>query len=102
MPDAEGGTRGAAESPTMCKQTGRGMMTTPERDPLGDTGQGGLGAEATEADVAEQRRAVDDGPDGDAMGRPDPSAIAERDWQANEADLIEQAIAVPVDDEFDR
>mgnify|MGYP007020387540 CR=1 FL=1 len=26
----------------------------------------------------------------------------ERDWQASEADLIEQTIDVPIDDDFDR
>jgi len=65
-------------------------MTTP--DPLSD---------ATEADVVEQLTPVDAAQDGDDTWR-DAARVAGRDWQASEADLIEQAIDVPDDDEFDR
>ena len=68
-------------------------MTRPERSPFGD--------DAPEADVAEQLIAVDAG-DEDTWRDVAPVTSA-RDWEANEADLIEQAIAVPDDDsEFDR
>jgi hypothetical protein len=67
-------------------------MTTPDRSPLGD---------AADADVAEQRTPVD-AVDGEELL--DPQRVGDgRDWQASEADLIEQATAVPDDDsEFDR
>ena len=67
-------------------------MTAPDRSPLG---------EADDADAADQRRPVDD-TDQDAWQ--DAAQVgADRDWQASEADLIEQAIAVPDDDAgFDR
>lgn len=71
-------------------------MTTPDRGPFG---------EAPEADVAEQLRPV--GPPTDDVDEntwPDAERVAaDRDWQASEADLIEQTIDVPEDDaEFDR
>ena len=58
-------------------------MTTPEPDPPG---------EAAEADVVDQHL-VDD-VDEDAW-RDLQRVSADRDWQASEADLIEQATAVP-------
>ncbi|MBX7455096.1 hypothetical protein GR927_44540 [Mycolicibacterium sp. 3033] len=70
-------------------------MTTPADDPLDH---------APEADVAEQRAPVDpgDATDDEATDGAWPDAdrvAAERDWQASEADLIEQTIDVPIDDE---
>ena len=62
-------------------------MTTPDPSPIGD---------AAEADVAEQHRAVDD-TDDDGWSEAERVA-ADRDWQASEADLIEQTIEVPEDD----
>jgi len=56
-------------------------MTTPEPDPPG---------EAAEVDVVDQHRSIDE----DAW-RDLQRVSADRDWQASEADLIEQAIAVP-------
>lgn len=57
--------------------------------------------DAAEADVAEQRQSIDVR-DEDTWGEAARVATA-RDWQADEADLIEQAIAVPDDDsEFER
>ena len=68
-------------------------MTSPQDNPFDD---------APEADVAEQRTPVD--PDEAADGTVlDADRVAgERDWQASEADLIEQTIDVPLDDDFDR
>jgi hypothetical protein len=68
-------------------------MTRPEGSPFGD--------DAPEADVVEQLTSVDAG-DEDTW-RDAARVASARDWEANEADLIEQAIAVPDDDsEFDR
>lgn len=68
-------------------------MTEPDGRHLGD--------DAPEADVVEQRQSIDLRDEDtwrDAAG-----VTTARDWEANEADLIEQAIAVPDDDsEFDR
>ena len=67
-------------------------MTKPDGRHFGD--------DAAEADVAEQLQSIDVRDDDiwwDAA-RVDTA----RDWEANEADLIEQAIAVPDDDsDFD-
>jgi len=62
---------------------------------------GGFGDDAPEADVVEQLIPIDVS-DEDTWG--DAARVASaRDWQASEADLIDQAIAVPDDDsEFDR
>jgi len=60
-----------------------------------------LGDDAPEADVAEQRQSIDvrDEDTWEDAAR----VTAARDWEANEADLIEQAIPVPDDDsEFER
>lgn len=60
---------------------------TPERNAFGD---------AAEADVVEQLQPVDDAGDDVLL---DAQRVSEdRDWQASEADLIEQATAVPVDE----
>lgn len=69
-------------------------MTTPDRDPLPD---------AAEADVVEQLTpAAADGVDDDTW-RDAERVSGDRDSEANEADLIEQAIEVPDDDaDFDR
>jgi len=68
-------------------------MTRPEGSPFGD--------DAPEADVGEQLIAVDAG-DEDTW-RDAARVTSARDWEANVADLIEQAIEVPDDDsEFDR
>ncbi|UXA16005.1 hypothetical protein [Mycobacterium sp. SMC-4] len=57
---------------------------------------------AAEADVVEQSIPVDDVED-DGVFSDAQRVSADRDWQANEADLLEQAIDVPVDDaDFDR
>jgi hypothetical protein len=57
--------------------------------------------DAPEADAVEQRTPIDVR-DEDTWQEAARVAQA-RDWEANEADLIEQAIAVPDDDaEFDR
>ncbi|MGB3351660.1 MAG: hypothetical protein WBB00_02675 [Mycobacterium sp.] len=65
-------------------------MTTPDPSPLGDA------TEADVADLADQRRPIDDV---DADAWPDARQVSsDRDWQASEADLIEQAIAVPLDE----
>jgi hypothetical protein len=67
-------------------------MTTPDPNSLGD---------AAEADVVDQHLAID-GVDDDAWSDA-PRIAADRDWQASEADLIEQAIVVPEDEsESDR
>jgi hypothetical protein len=69
-------------------------MTTPDRDPLPD---------AAEADVVEQLTPVDAAEDAaDDTWRDVARVAGDRDWQANEADLIEQSIEVPDDDDFDR
>jgi hypothetical protein len=69
------------------------MMTSP--------GGSGFGDDAPEADVAEQLIPIDVS-DEDTW-RDAPRVTSARDWEASEADLIEQAIAVPDDDwEFDR
>lgn len=69
-------------------------MTTPQDDPFDD---------APEADVAEQRIPVDPADDAaDGAWRDADRVAGERDWQASEADLIEQTIDVPIDDDFDR
>jgi hypothetical protein len=62
---------------------------------------GEFGDDAPEADVVEQLRPIDVS---DEDTWQDAARVASaRDWEANEADLIEQAIAVPDDDaEFDR
>jgi hypothetical protein len=66
-------------------------------DPDGRT----FGDDTPEADVAEQLIPVD-ARDEDTW-RDVARVTTSRDWDANEADLIEQAIAVPDDDsEFDR
>ena len=68
-------------------------MTNPEGAAFGD--------DAPEADVVEQLIPIDV-PDEDPW-REAARVASARDWDANEADLIEQAIAVPDDDaEFDR
>jgi hypothetical protein len=68
-------------------------MTTPDSSEFSD--------DAPEADVFEQLRAVDVS-DEDTW-RDAARVATARDWEASEADLIEQAIAVPDDDsEFDR
>lgn len=67
-------------------------MTSPGSSAFGD---------ASEADVAEQRIPIEvrDEDTWRDAGRVESA----RDWEASEADLIEQAIAVPDDDsEFDR
>jgi hypothetical protein len=59
-------------------------MTRPEGSPFGD--------DAPEADAGDED-----------TWRDAARVTSARDWEANEADLIEQAIAVPDDDsEFDR
>ena len=68
-------------------------MTTPDRDPLPD---------AAEADVVEQLTPVDAADGADDTWRDAARVAGDRDWQASEADLIEQAIEVPDDDDFDR
>ncbi|HEX2402662.1 MAG TPA: hypothetical protein VHJ79_22160 [Mycobacterium sp.] len=62
---------------------------------------GEFGDDAAEADVVEQLRSTDVSEEDTWR---DAARVANaRDWEANEADLIEQAIAVPDDDsEFDR
>jgi hypothetical protein len=62
---------------------------------------GAFGDDAPEADVVEQLIPVDVR---DEDTWQDAARVTSaRDWEANEADLIEQAIAVPDDDsEFDR
>ncbi|WP_197377350.1 hypothetical protein [Mycolicibacterium baixiangningiae] len=60
--------------------------------------------EAPEADVVEQLTPVD--VDDEEVGGLDAARVSvSRNWDANEADLIEQAIAVPLsedDPDFDR
>jgi hypothetical protein len=68
-------------------------MTNPDGSEFGDY--------APEADVVEQLIPIDAG-DEDTW-RDAARVASARDWEANEADLIEQAIAVPDDDaDFDR
>lgn len=68
-------------------------MTNPDGSEFGD--------DAPEADVAEQLIPVDVNDEDTWL---DAAHVGNsRDWQASEADLIEQAIAVPDDEsEFDR
>jgi hypothetical protein len=62
---------------------------------------GEFGGDAPEADVVEQLRPIDVSEED--TWRDAARVASARDWEANEADLIEQAIAVPDDDaEFDR
>jgi len=62
---------------------------------------GEFGDDAPEADVIEQLRSTDVSEED--TWRDAARVASARDWEANEADLIEQAIAVPDDDaEFDR
>lgn len=69
-------------------------MTTPDRDPLPD---------AAEADVVEQLTPTTPEDADDDTWREAQRVADDHDWEANEADLIEQAIEVPDDDtEFDR
>ncbi|MGE2835991.1 hypothetical protein [Mycobacterium sp. SMC-4] len=68
-------------------------MTTPDPSSFDD---------ATEADVVEQNIPVGDSEDETVWSEAERVASG-RDWQASEADLIEQSIDVPVDDaDFDR
>jgi hypothetical protein len=68
-------------------------MTNPDGTAFGD--------DAPEADAVEQLIPID-ASDEDTW-RDAARVTSARDWQASEADLIEQAIAVPDDDsEFDR
>jgi hypothetical protein len=60
-----------------------------------------FGDDVPEADVAEQLQSV--GVRDDDTWRDAAGVTAARDWEATEADLIEQAIPVPDDDsEFER
>ncbi len=60
-----------------------------------------FGDDVPEADVVEQLISIDVG-DEDTW-RDAARVTSARDWEASEADLIEQAIAVPDDDsDFDR
>jgi hypothetical protein len=69
------------------------MMTNPDSRGFGD--------DAPEADAVEQLIPLDAG-DEDTW-RDAARVSTARDWEANEADLIEQAIAVPDDDaDFER
>ena len=62
-------------------------MTTPDPSAHGD---------AAEADVVEQSQPIDDVDDN---GWVEAQRVSEdRDWQASEADLIEQATEVPTDE----
>jgi hypothetical protein len=68
-------------------------MTSPDGSVLGDG--------ASEADVAEQLIPIE--VSDDDTWRDAARVTGARDWEASEADLIEQAIAVPDDDsEFNR
>jgi hypothetical protein len=68
-------------------------MTKPGGESFGD--------DTPEADLVEQLIPIDRG-DEDTW-RDAARVTTEREWDANEADLIEQAIAVPYDEsEFDR
>jgi hypothetical protein len=74
------------------------MLTTPTEDALTDKRRPTMtnpdGADAPEADA----------PEADEDKWRDAARVASgREWQASEADLIDQAITVPQDDaEFDR
>jgi hypothetical protein len=60
-----------------------------------------FGDDAPEADVVEQLTAVE--VSDDDVWQDAARVTSARDWEASEADLIEQAIAVPDDEaEFDR
>jgi hypothetical protein len=59
-----------------------------------------ISEEAPEADVAEQLIPVEADEEEDTWH--DADRVTRAGWHANEADLIEQAIAVPDDDDFDR
>jgi hypothetical protein len=64
---------------------------------------GEFGDDTPEADVVEQLIPVDASDEDNDTWREAARVTTARDWDANEADLIEQAIAVPDDDsEFDR
>nr|WP_090277218.1 hypothetical protein [Mycolicibacterium komanii]CRL71349.1 hypothetical protein CPGR_02374 [Mycolicibacterium komanii] len=64
-------------------------MSTPDGLAFGDA--------IPEADVADQRTPVDPG---DEDTWKDAAEIsAERTWEANEADLVDQAIEVPIPDD---
>ncbi|MEZ0340878.1 hypothetical protein ACAG25_12935 [Mycobacterium sp. pV006] len=69
-------------------------MTTPDPSSFDD---------APEADVVDQNLPVDDTEDTTVWSEAQRVA-GRRDWQASEADLIDQSIVVPTDDdsEFDR
>jgi hypothetical protein len=68
-------------------------MTNPEGAAFGD--------DAAEADVVEQRIPIDVSDEDTWQDAARLTGV--RDWEASEADLIEQAIAVPDDEsEFDR
>ena len=68
-------------------------MTTPDGGAFGDA--------VPEADVVEQLTPIDVRDDDTWLEA--ARVTSARDWDANEADLIEQAIAVPDDEsEFDR
>ena len=68
-------------------------MTNPVGSEFGD--------DAPEADVVEQLIPID--VSDEDKWRDAARVTSARDWEASEADLIEQAIAVPDDDsEFDR
>jgi hypothetical protein len=64
-------------------------------------GDSDFGDDAPEADVVEQLIPID--VSDEDKWRDAARVTSARDWEASEADLIEQAIAVPDDDsEFDR
>jgi hypothetical protein len=68
-------------------------MTNPDGSEFGD--------DAPEADVAEQLIPIE--VSDDDTWRDAARVTSARNWEASEADLIDQAIAVPDDDsEFDR
>ncbi len=69
-------------------------MTNPDGLPLGD--------DTPEADVVEQLIPVEDS-DEDRWAEA-PRVTSAKDWEASEADLIDQAIVVPLPDDpdFDR
>jgi hypothetical protein len=60
-----------------------------------------ISEETPEADVAEKLIPVEADDEADTWQDADHVTTA-TGWHANEADLIEQAIAVPDDDDFDR
>lgn len=66
-----------------------------------EPGARAVGDDAPEADAAEQLIPVDE--DDEDTWRDVERVATARNWDANEADLIDQAIAAPSDDsEFDR